>query len=212
MPNNYDAAAWFYDTLAQLVYGKSLINAQVFLLQHIPPDSKILIVGGGTGWILEEIARIHSCSLKIVYVEISAKMIALSKKRNFGRNEVSFINLDIEKYTVNEAFDVIITPFLFDNFSEKRIRSVFCQLNNYLKFKGLWLNCDFQVQPNQNSIWQKTLLQIMYWFFGWLCNVETNKLIKMNRYFEEKNFALMAEKTFYKGFIIAQVYQKLSNF
>lgn len=210
MPNNYDAAAWFYDGLAQLVYGKSLINAHLFLLKYIPPQSKILIVGGGTGWILEEISRVHPASLKIVYVEISSKMTALSKKRNCGKNEVTFINLGIEDYPIEENFDLILTPFLFDNFSKERVENVFQQLDKHLKKEGLWLLCDFQVQDNKNSIWQKVLLQTMYWFFGWLCGVETDKLVKMDTYFDEKDYGLKVQQTFYRGFVISQVYQKHS--
>ncbi|MVN22936.1 class I SAM-dependent methyltransferase [Mucilaginibacter arboris] len=212
MPNNYDAAAWFYDSLAELVFGKALVNAQRFLVKHIKPKTNILIVGGGTGWILEEIANLQPSTLKITYVEISVKMLALSKKRNCGLNEVNFVNQGIEDYKITQKFDVILTPFLFDNFSEKRIQNVFDQLHPSLKIGGLWLICDFQVEDNYKSIWQKIVLQTMYWFFGWLCEVETNQLIKMNSYFKDKDYILLEEKTFYRGFIISKVYQQSNDF
>ena len=75
MPNNYDAAAWFYDGLSRLVFGDALVRAQRFLVEHIAAESKLLIVGGGTGWILEEIALMQPASLKIINVEISEKMM-----------------------------------------------------------------------------------------------------------------------------------------
>ncbi|MGI4021097.1 MAG: class I SAM-dependent methyltransferase [Janthinobacterium lividum] len=208
MPNNYDAAAWFYDWLAQLVFGKALIEAQRFLVRHIQPEAKILVVGGGTGWILEELARVQSSSFKITYVEISAKMISLSKKKYCGQNEVTFINRGIEDYELTDKFDVILTPFLFDNFSEKRSSAVFKQLHQHLKPGGLWLLADFQVQKSNAGIWQSIILKTMYWFFGWLCSVETKKLITMSPFFRNENYNLSAEKIFYQGFIIAQVYQK----
>lgn len=208
MPNNYDAAAWFYDWLAQLVFGNTLINAQQFLVKHISPGATILIVGGGTGWILEEISAVQASTLAITYVEISGRMIDLSKKRNYQQNEVVFIHAGIEDCKFLQQYDVILTPFLFDNFSETRIQSVFNQLHQSLKKGGIWLLCDFQVQNNRKSIWQKALLQTMYWFFGWLCKVETKKLIKMHRYFTAESYILLEEKTFYQGFIISQVYKK----
>ena len=212
MPNNYDAAAWFYDCLAQLVFGKALINAQTFLIKNIKPETSVLIVGGGTGWILEEIAHLHSSALNITYVEISARMISLSKNRNYLQNNVCFIHAAIEDCEIKKQYDTILTPFLFDNFSEERIQSVFNQLNQSLKPGGLWLLCDFQVQNNQKRIWQNILLQTMYWFFGWLCSVETSKLIKMDSYFTRNNYKLLQEKTFYRGFVISQVYQKPTDF
>jgi len=212
MPNNYDAAAWFYDGLSQIVFGKALIKAQVFLIKNIKPEASVLIVGGGTGWILEEIAQIEPAGLKITYIEISGRMINLSKNRNHQQNDVCFIHAGIEDCEITQQFDVVLTPFLFDNFLEKRIQAVYQQLHAYLKPGGTWLICDFQVQQNYKSLWQKILLQTMYLFFGWLCKVETNKLIKMDKYFLQNHYTLLEDKTFYKGFVISQVYQKQTNF
>ncbi|WP_431293951.1 class I SAM-dependent methyltransferase [Pedobacter sp. P26] len=113
MNNNYDKIANHYDTLSRLVFFKSQVNAQVNQLQYIPKDSSVLIAGGGTGWILEEITKIYPSGLKIVYVEISAKMIALSQKREFKNNQVKFVNLGIEDFSTDTVFDVVLTPFLF---------------------------------------------------------------------------------------------------
>ena len=112
MAANYNNSAWFYDLLARLVYGKALINAQVYLLEHIPENARVLIVGGGTGWILEELVRIHPSGLTITYVEIAPAMMALSKKRNCGNNQVIFINEAIENTDLPVGFDVVLTPFL----------------------------------------------------------------------------------------------------
>src|SRR5579875_2275167 len=159
MPNNYDAAAWFYDWLAQIVFGKAIIRAQVFLVRHIKPQASVLIVGGGTGWILEEIAALQPSGLRITYVEISGRMINLSKDRKYGQNEVCFIHAGIEDCEIRQQYDVVLTPFLFDNFFEQRIAAVFLELHQSLKPGGLWLLCDFQVQNNHQKTWQKILLQ-----------------------------------------------------
>src|ERR1700712_3142269 len=124
MASNYDNSAWFYDGLSRLVYGKALVNAQVYLLQFVKPNSTILIAGGGTGWILEELARIHPTGLKITYVEISAKMMSLSKKRWVADNEVIFINRAVENVPATTRFDMLITPFLFDNFKEENLQKI----------------------------------------------------------------------------------------
>ena len=46
----WDRIARIYDRLARLVYGRQIVRAQVDLLEHISPGSRVLIVGGGTGW------------------------------------------------------------------------------------------------------------------------------------------------------------------
>jgi len=85
MAANYNNSVWFYDRLAGLVYGKELIKSQVYLLPYIPANAHVLVVGGGTGWILEELARVHPSGLNITYAEIAPAMIALSQKKKYWR-------------------------------------------------------------------------------------------------------------------------------
>lgn len=205
MASNYDNAAWFYDSLARLVYGKALIKAQVYLLQFIQPNSNILIVGGGTGWILEELTKIHPSGLTITYVEISAKMTALSQKRNTGDNRVTFINDAIENVNLSNNFDAVITPFLFDNFTEQTLQKVFHHIHNSLKPNAIWLNTDFQLT---GKWWQKLLLKSMILFFRLWCRIESNRIHAIEPYFIQNGYGIIAAKTFYGEFIVSKAYRK----
>jgi ubiquinone/menaquinone biosynthesis C-methylase UbiE len=205
MASNYDNSAPFYDGLSQLIYGRSLVKSQVYLLQYIPANTKILIVGGGTGWILEEIAKIHPSGLGITYVEISAKMTALSQKRNIGGNKVIFINDAIENVMLAGNYDVVITPFLFDNFKEDNLPLVFKHIHQSLKPNGLWLCTDFQVT---GAIWQRALLKSMYLFFKLLCGIETTKMPDIEAQFSKHGYKKKSAKTFFADFIISTQYQK----
>ena len=204
MAANYNNSAWFYDRLSRLVYGDALIRAQVYLLQYIPSNSSLLIVGGGTGWILEEIAKIHPSGLQITYVEIAPKMMALSKKRNAGNNRVVFINEAIENVPLVPYFDMVITPFLFDNFTEQTFKQVFSGIYSLLKKDGLWLNCDFQLKVKW---WQKVLLKAMFLFFRIVCNIEAFKLPDIDKQFEQNSYESIASQAFFGEFIISRVYK-----
>ncbi|HTH83487.1 MAG TPA: class I SAM-dependent methyltransferase [Mucilaginibacter sp.] len=206
MASNYDNSAWFYDSLARVVYGKSLINAQLFLLQFVPPDSSILIVGGGTGWILEELTRIHSSGLKVTYVEVSANMMALSQKRNSGNNEVVYVNNAVEDAALPGNFDVVITPFLFDNFTEATLQKVFAYVHQQLKTEGLWLNADFQLTGRW---WQNVMLKTMFVFFKLLCGIEASALPAIEEQFTRWGYATIQQKTFFGDFVVSKVYRKI---
>jgi ubiquinone/menaquinone biosynthesis C-methylase UbiE len=208
MNNNYDKIANHYDTLSRLVFFKSQVNAQVSQLQYLPKDSSVLIVGGGTGWILEEIAKIYSAGLKIVYVEISAKMISLSQKRDCKNNQVEFVNIGIEDFRTDIVFDVILTPFLFDNFAKQRATKVFEQLNACLKKDGLWFMVDFSLNKANGNWWKWLLLKSMYSFFKLLGIVEANQLIDMNPYFLNTGYQISEQRFYYRGFIKAIIYKK----
>jgi len=205
MSANFNNAAWFYDSLAQLVYGKALIDAQRYLLRFVPPVADVLIVGGGTGWILEELARTRPEGLRITYIEVSAKMTALSKKRNTGDNQVIFINDAVENVKLAGYFDVVITPFLFDNFTETTFQRVFDCIHSSLKPGGSWMNCDFRLT---GKWWQGVLLKSMFIFFRIACGIEASKLPEIEKRFRRYQYKEIARESFFGDFILAQVFGK----
>jgi len=207
MSANYDSIANVYDRLSRLIYGRQIIAAQIDLLRYIPADSKILIVGGGTGWILEKIAEQYSQGLEIDYIESSAKMLLLSQKKNCKSNTVNFIHKQIETCILSKQYDVIITPFLFDNFTGEAIHIAFQKMDASLVSKGLWLYVDFVSKEEQTAFWQKILLKIMYLFFALISNVETNELIDMEPYFA-KSYRREYEAKYFQKFIRSTVYRK----
>ncbi|GLU55698.1 class I SAM-dependent methyltransferase [Dyadobacter frigoris] len=208
MDTDFDIVARPYDFISRLVFGDALVRAQVSLLFQISPESRILIVGGGTGWILEEISKIHPSGLEIIYVESSSKMIELSKNRIRKNNNISFINAPIESYQIEKLFDVIITPFFFDLFKNDKIEILFSGLNEKLKKDGLWLYTDFVPTKYQTKIWQKLLLKTMYLFFGILSKVEASELVDMDFYFTEK-YSKISDRWFYGKFVRSITYKKI---
>jgi ubiquinone/menaquinone biosynthesis C-methylase UbiE len=204
MRGNYDNSAAIYDNLSRLVFGKALVVAQVHLLSHIPANSNVLIIGGGTGWILEEITKLNSSGLNISYVEISEKMTDISRKRNVGNNRVTFINKPIQQIMLNQQH-VIITPFLFDNFTETNLHPLFAHIHSMLKPGGLWLNTDFQLT---GKWWQYILLKSMLLFFKVLCGVESWRLPDVEKQFNEYEYRIIEAKTFFSNFIVTKMYRK----
>ena len=204
--NNYDLIASWYDCLSRMVFLKSQVNAQKEQLSFIKNHQKILIIGGGTGWILEEIAKTHQ-NLQITFVEISANMIQLAKQKKCDKNQVTFVNLPIENFTDEESYDVIITAFLFDNFARNRAEMVFEKLHHRLKEKGLWLFSDFSNQHTTKR-WQFMFLKTMYFFFKKIAQVEAKELVDMYPYFIKKNYSVLQKKQYYGSFIDAIVFEK----
>ncbi len=205
MSANYDNSVWFYDRLSRLIFGNALVKAQVYLLPHIPAGSRVLIAGGGTGWILEEIAKVHPGGLKITYAEISANMMSLSRKRNTGQNEVNFVNQPVENLPGKAEFDVVITPFLFDNFTEQTLGRVFSHIHQSLHAGGLWLNTDFCLT---GKWWQALLLRSMFLFFRIICRIEAKKLPEIEKYFQQSEYKTIDKRLFYGQFILSAVYRK----
>jgi ubiquinone/menaquinone biosynthesis C-methylase UbiE len=209
MKNNYDNIARYYDFLSRLVFRTTQRDAQTALLPFIEKNSTVLIAGGGTGWILEEMANICPAGLHIYYVEISANMIALAKERKYQQHEVTFINMAVEDFggPPSGTFDVIMTPFLFDNFAKERIRPVFLHLHNMLRPGGKWLFTDFHYQQVA-PLWQRVLLRSMYVFFRILCRVEADALADIEPLFRDHHYTTLYEAFYFRKFIRSAVYRK----
>jgi len=206
LSSNYDNAAWFYDRLSRVVFGNTLKKAQTTFLPLINPQSKILIAGGGTGWIIEELGKIHPTGLNITYVELSEKMMAKARKRNARGNTITYINQPVEETELSSDFDYIITPFLLDSIPHPAFKQVFNSMHNLLKTEGLWLNTDFQLT---GKWWQKPLLKGMYLFFKLMGCTNVTELPAIKQQFTDTGYITIAEQTFFGKLILAGAYSKM---
>ena len=150
--------ASFYDQLARLVFGETIFSAQTSHFDSILKDSKVLIVGGGTGWILQQLPE--HCK-EVTYVEPSGKMMKIANQRQ-GTIPIRFIQKPIQEIHLENNYDVIITNFFFDLFDELQGYEIGLMLSGSLKRNGIWIITDFE---NGGKWWQKIMLNLMYFFF-----------------------------------------------
>ena len=205
LKHSYDTVAFFYDRFARLIFGRAQVNAQLYLLAAIPAGSRILIVGGGTGWILEEITKIYPSGLSITYIDASEIMVAKARKRNAGSNTVSFIAAPIQDVVLDGGYDVVFTAFLFDNITTGDAWEIGARIYDHIVPGGLWLDCDF---ARTNVSWHKALLKTMYLFFRLMCNIDASSLPDMETCFSPERYTLAQSKTFFRDFISARIYTK----
>ncbi|MEO0897054.1 MAG: class I SAM-dependent methyltransferase [Bacteroidota bacterium] len=210
LTGNFNSIAPYYDALAHLVFGQTLEWAQASLLNKLQGSNTILILGGGSGWILEEIFRQEIKAEKIIYIDSSKQMISLSKDRldglpNSFQTSVNLIHgshLDIPE----QSFDAIITFFFLDLFQEDRLGKLLADLKTKLHKGGIWLVCDFF---NENRSWWKGLLiSTMYTFFGLMSGLGNRKLPPIKVKMEENELTLIEEKKWKKGLVKALAYKK----
>lgn len=208
MRNNYNFIAPYYDFMSRVVFGNTIVRAQTCMLPYIQPNSNLLIVGGGSGWILEELAKRDLGVLNIIYIDSAQNMIALAKKKKCGPHVVDFICGQIEDYRPVQQFDCVFTGFLFDNFKSERIELVFNNLHQMLKKEGLWLYADFIATKTAIKIWQKILLKTILLFFKTVSKVEANELMSLNPLFKSHGYTQIFAGWHYYHFIQSLVYKK----
>lgn len=201
--NNFDKVAPFYDRLAGLIFGKPIKKAQTEYLHLIKAGSKILILGGGTGWILKEILD-RQTDVEISYVEKSTRMIDLAKTACSNDN-IEFVNLAFEEWQTEEKFDFIMCNFFLDVFQSQKLKNqIIPKIKSLIAENGRLLVADFQVnQP----MWQKMLLWAMHRFFGLFSNMESQKLINLNELLTANRLKEVSAAYFFKRMIFSRVYE-----
>ncbi len=204
---NYDRVAGCYDILSGIVFGNTLIRSQTCLLRFVKNNDKILMAGGGSGRILEETDRSDLQGLEVMYAEASAAMIRRAQKRSLSNITVQFAAGAVEQMDLPTGFDIIFTPFLFDNFTDEAAANLFSFLHQHLVPGGYWLQADFYVNSS-SSLWKKALLQSMYAFFSLTAGVKTNRLPDISRLFQQHSYQRVFQQWHYREFISSEVWQK----
>lgn len=195
--NDFDKVATYYDKLARLVFGKSIKNSQSAFFNTIMPNNRILICGGGTGWILDELDGL-GLELHIEYVEYSKKMIELSKQRGpFENIIVDFFHASIIEHQI-ESYDVIITNFFLDVFNIENLKAVIQRLKFSLNDSGSWIVTDFR---NTSNLWHKFLNGLMHLYFRIFCSLESYRLQDFEKLLLNEHLRLVDRRLFYNGFI-----------
>lgn len=201
---SFDVIAPVYDLLSRMVYGRSIVAAQKYMLKYIPEESSVLIVGGGTGWIIGELFAINkACS--VVYMEASQKMLEKAQARIHTRDQSRIQFLLQSEIPSEGSYDVVITNFFLDLFPSCKLRTIIQQLKNLIKDDGSWIVTDF---VDDGKRWQRLMLKIMYIFFRTLSKIEATVLPPWQLLLKENGMQKEEAKRFYADFIETAIYIK----
>ena len=200
--NGFDRLAALYDPLARMMYGKSIVQSQTCFLHLIPPFSKVLILGGGTGWLLAELLQCRP-RCEVWYIESSVSMLSMAMKKNRDHRLVHFI-LGTEKDILPWGVDVVITGFFLDLFSPLTLQSVVQRISLATKPSAVWWVADF---VDQGKWWQLFFLRAMYSFFRQTCHIEACTLPPWGDVLAQSGLRQVERRLYYGGFIVSAIYR-----
>lgn len=206
---NFDRIAGVYDLLAGLVFGNTIRSSQLYYLSTIPPHAKVLILGGGTGWIIPEIFK-AAPDCQLTYIEASEKMLEMSRRKaGEYKAQTTFIHGTEKAIPDAVRYDVVITNFLLDLFKKEELPHFISLIDQRLTTKGKWLVTDFEMYGrDRNPKWQKSLISLMYWFFGKVSRIGIKELADYQQMIQKCGFRKEGSKRFYFGMIESLVYKK----
>lgn len=210
---SFDSIAPAYRTLETIAFGGDLQRARVACLDEIGLPRRALIVGEGNGRFLCELLRRHS-NIEVDCVDESQRMLELARERIERRlpadaARVRFLRHDITSWSPPEAsYDLIVTHFFLDCFSEARIADIVNRLSRAATPNASWLLADFFV-PTQGfariraGLW----LAAMYRFFRFTAGIEAKKLIDPSPFLRTAGFALVRQHLFRSGMVKSELWR-----
>jgi tRNA (cmo5U34)-methyltransferase len=199
--SGFDFLTPFYDGLARFFIGEDMVNAQLHFLKFFRGCNHLLILGGGSGWILKPLCA--ACpELQIDYIDVSSGMIEASKENSGNHAHINFIQ-GTENDIPNRLYDGVITNFYLDLFDERSQSNVMDKIRISLTPSALWLVTDFV----QEKVWHKVMLWTMYRFFRIMARIEATQLPDWQNNMMEAGHTLCETKKFKSGFIQSNLYR-----
>ena len=200
--NNFDRIAPIYDKLVNMVFGKAMRRAQTKFLKEIRDHSRVLILGGGTGWLLEELLSVRP-ECQVTYIDASKKMTDMARKRIDNRHNVAFIHGTEKEIPTTSLFEVVITHFYLDLFSERSCHETCDIIRNHCRAGSLWIACDFV----DRAWWHSAMLKIMYAFFKVTAKLHTKSLPDWRTCIQESGFKEIGVSYYSGDFICSALYR-----
>ncbi|MBK5277499.1 MAG: class I SAM-dependent methyltransferase [Bacteroidia bacterium] len=200
---SFNSIARHYDKLSRLVFGESLMRAQLYFLNRIDPSSNVLVMGGGTGWWLKEfLLKRPECN--VCYVEKSVEMLKLAKAVCGDDQRISYRLGTEDSIIERNEFDAVITFCFLDVFSEVELGGVIEKIKLSAKADADWLVTDFI----NTRIWHSILLFVMYRFFRVTTSLKIQQLPNWEDLLLRSNLIEIEQKLFYGGFIKSAIFKR----
>ncbi|MBV6639838.1 MAG: class I SAM-dependent methyltransferase [Cyclobacteriaceae bacterium] len=196
--NDFDGIAWCYDPLKRLIFGDTLDRASSHFLPKINPGARILILGGGTGKILQDVPD----GVHITFLDKSEKMLQLAQKR--PQKNVEFVNADFLNFQPPLKFDWVICPFFLDLFDSGTLNKVIRKIADVLVPGGELLVSDFTYRKS-------LLIRVMYVTFRIVSRVEARKIPPILKSLEGSGFQQLDSITFLNGLVFSCHHRQVSN-
>jgi tRNA (cmo5U34)-methyltransferase len=200
LSRGYSLLAPFYDVLAKIVIGKSIQESQRNFIPYLATRKKLLLLGGGTGWILPAIEKVNR-QLEIHYIDASPGMITRAR-RNTASPYIRWI-CGTEADIPDQDYDCVMTNFYLDHFESVELKKLAKDLASRIVPGTCWLVTDF----TPNTTWQRCQIRMMYTFFWMITGLRTTRLPAWKNILHESGGRLMDEKKWRDGFVTACVYR-----
>ena len=205
--NNYNSVAHFYDLASKLVYGDNLYKIQIDVLNQLPIEGKILILGGGTGLILKWLAT-HRPNLEIIFQDASSSMIKKARSNVSEDQNITFLHSS--SFDHQYGADFVFAAFFFDLFTQQESEGIIKSVNQNCNYKPSWVVCDFILDnKTKRAVIRKIQIKLSILFFKITTSHHLNFLPNVFDAFNSTAYEARYSNRIAGGFLCSKVFSPI---
>ncbi|MGB0403092.1 MAG: class I SAM-dependent methyltransferase [Salibacteraceae bacterium] len=198
--NNFDSIAPYYNRLQKLVFGQQLLVAQIHFFQKISSQSKVLVVGGGSGEFLPHLLARNP--KQITYVESSLAMMNIAKN-NFSDVCIDWQHKNVLDWKSEIEYDFILLPFVLDVFLQNKVDEIVKHISTSLTVNSKVILTDFYYT---GKFYHKMLISIMILFFSLFSGIKARRLPNYEKSFARLNLVKTDSVNYLDGMVKSVVF------
>lgn len=175
---DFDGIARPYRVLEYATMGQALERARFRFLPELSRARTILVLGDGDGRFLSRLLE-ENREVLVTAVDISGEMLRLLKQRCVKHSDrLKVVQTDATVFcsTCLERYDVIVTHFFLDCFTQAEVEELVRRITPRLKPDGRWVLSEFHIPRGAMRLPARVLVRSLYFAFRLLTGLRTTRL------------------------------------
>lgn len=210
---SFDRLAPHYRWMEYVLAGEKLQRCRLAWLDKVLDCRDVLVVGEGPGRFLEVCAH-QLPQARIVCVDASRAMLARARaaweKASREPERAEFIHASLPEWrSPVAAFDLVVTQFFLDCFSEPLLSQIIANLAAAAKPAARWLLADFQIPDSGfGRLRSRVVLALAYQFFRAATRLPARSLSAPDAALCARGFRRQARGTFDWGLLRSELWMR----
>jgi len=210
--SGFDRLARVYRWMEYFSFDSYLQKCRVFRLGEMASRRRALIYGDGDGRFLSYLVRCLP-QIEVASVDASRQMLHQAAHRLPSGAHVRLIQadaLECEVEALGEApFDLVVTHFFLDCFSEAEIASLLSRVNTATEEHALWVVSEFALpKRNPARLAGKLIIRALYLAFGLLTGLRTRRLPEYGRVMQQTGWILEGRREWLSGLLVSECWRR----
>lgn len=209
---NCDRIAPFYQSLEYVSFGRQLERRRVAYLQEAAESRSALLCGGGDGRFLARLLHFNP-RVQVDFVDLSPKMVKVAENRISAmgqdvRRRVHFHCADVRSFRRSrDGYDLIVTHFFLDCFSEAEIDAVVSCLAASANPEARWLLSEFQEAAGPiGRLYTRAVIRSLYAAFHVATGLQVFRLPDYTRPLAAHGFSCQTEERALGGLLCSSLW------